>query len=440
LTLSTTLFSLTIIIGYPLVIPNRMEVTMEEKHSREKHVLEGSSFNFAIARLGEYLSTTGHARSISAEYTGIAKHFFYWLTSEYRGPWVVDEPKLSEFLTHLVSCRCPVSRSRTYRQCHAALNHLLAVLRELGLAPPPVLQATLPYDNVLQSFRKHLTEVRGTTESTASLYLRHLKPFLQDIYREGKLNFREITVSHVKASVAHKATTYKPKTVKSYCTSLRAFFRFLRLIGETELSLEHGVPTVPEWKLSTIPKYLRKDQIDVFMASFRDTPIGLRDRAMAILMGTVGLRAGEVANLKIDDIDWRKSSIRLDKNKSSRIDYLPLVSRAGEALAAYLQRRPQSVERHLFVTHLTPVGRPLTSSAVSMAIRRAFMRCYPGEPSRGPHVLRHTLATGLLAKGATFKEIADILRHKSIETTTIYAKVDIEGLKHVVLPWPEVTL
>jgi len=282
-------------------------------------------------------------------------------------------------------------------------------------------------------------KVRGTTESTASLYSRHLKPFLHSIYRDGRFAFHEITAKYVEESVTHKATTYKPKTVKSYCSSLRAFFRFLRLTGETELSLEDAVPTVPDWKLSSIPKYLREEQLAAFMSSFRETPVGLRDRAMALLMATVGLRAGEVANLKIDDIDWRKSSMRLDKTKSCRTDYLPLVSTAGKALAAYLRRRPQSVERHIFVTHITPVGRPLTSSAVRRAMRRAFMRCFPGEPSRGPHVLRHTLATGMLEKGATFKEIADILRHKNIETTAIYAKVDIQGLKHAVLPWPEVS-
>jgi integrase/recombinase XerD len=411
---------------------------MEEEHSQEKYVSE-SSFNTAIGRLGEYLSTTGYARSVSAEYIRIAKHFCHWLDSRRTGPRKVDESKIAEFLSHLTSCKCPVTGRGTPRCCRAAINHFLAVLRELGLAPP-VSKPVLPEDDVLQAFQKHLTKVRGTTESTALLYSRRLKPFLQGIYRDRRFAFREITARYVEASVADKATTCKPKTVKSYCTSLRAFFRFLRLTGETELSLEHAVPTVPDWKLSTIPKYLRKEQLSIFMSSFRETPVGLRDRAMALLMATAGLRAGEVANLKIDNIDWRKSSIRLDKTKSGRTDYLPLVATAGKALAAYLQRRPQSMERHVFVTHITPVGRPLTSSTVSRAMRRAFMRCYPGEPARGPHVLRHTLATGMLEKGATFKEIADILRHKNIETTAIYAKVDTQGLKHAALPWPEVTL
>ena len=412
---------------------------MEEKHSQGKHVSEGS-FDTAIGSLAEYLSTTGYSRCVSAEYIGIVKHFCYWLDSRHTGPCEVDESKIAEFLTHLASCRCPVPGRGSHRSRRAALNHFLAVLRQLGLAPPPSPQTASPYDNVLQTFRKHLTKVRGTTENTALLYSRRLKPFLQGIYRGGRFAFREITARHVEASVAHKATTYKPKTVKSYCTSLRAFFRFLRLTGETELSLEHAVPTVPDWKLSTIPRYLREEQLAVFLSSFRETPVGLRDRAMALLMATVGLRASEVANLKIDDIDWRKSSMRLDKTKSCRSEYLPLVSTAGKALVAYLQRRPPSAERHVFVTHITPVGRPLTSSAVRRAMQKAFMRCFPGEPSRGPHVLRHTLATSMLEKGATFKEIADILRHKNIETTAIYAKVDIQGLKHAVLPWPEVTL
>ena len=410
---------------------------MNEKHGQKRHVSEGT-FNPAVGRLAQYLSTTGYARSVSADYIRVVKHFCYWLLSRHVGPRDVDESNLAEFLSHLNSCKCPVSGRGSYRLCHAAVNHFLAVLRELHLAPPPN-KVALPEQDVLHTFREHLMKVRGTTESTASLYSRHLKPFLHSIYRDGRFAFHEITAKYVEESVTHKATTYKPKTVKSYCSSLRAFFRFLRLTGETELSLEDAVPTVPDWKLSSIPKYLREEQLAAFMSSFRETPVGLRDRAMALLMATVGLRAGEVANLKIDDIDWRKSSMRLDKTKSCRTDYLPLVSTAGKALAAYLRRRPQSVERHIFVTHITPVGRPLTSSAVRRAMRRAFMRCFPGEPSRGPHVLRHTLATGMLEKGATFKEIADILRHKNIETTAIYAKVDIQGLKHAVLPWPEVS-
>jgi integrase/recombinase XerD len=310
----------------------------------------------------------------------------------------------------------------------------------MGLAHP-VHRPAFPEDEVLQAFQKHLIRVSGTVETSASLYARHLRAFLQGIDNGEKIAFHAVTVRDVEASVARMATRCKPKTVKLYCTSLRSFFRFLRLTGQIELSLEDSVPTVPSWSLSSIPKYLTEEQITAFLSSFdENTIVGLRNRAMAFLMATVGLRVGEVANLKIEDIDWRKGSIRIESTKSRCIDYLPLASKAGEALTAYLKKRPQTGTRHIFVTVATPAGRPLAADAVRATMRRAFTRCYPGEPARGTHVLRHSLATGLLKKGATFKEIADILRHRNIETTAIYAKVDLKGLRHAVLPWPEVTI
>lgn len=147
-----------------------------------------------------------------------------------------------------------------------------------------------------------------------------------------------------------------------------------------------------------------------------------------------------MANLKLEDIDWRKSSIRIHNTKSRRIDYIPLSTKAGKSLAAYLERKPQAQTRHVFISLATPVGRPLTASAVSISMRRAFKRCYPGESAHGTHVLRHSLATGMLKNGATFKEIADVLRHRNIEATAIYAKVDLKSLTHTALPWPEVTI
>lgn len=411
---------------------------MEQKIGKERDV-SGGSFTEALGRLSENLRATGYAPVVCADYIRVVKHFCYW-HAQHAPQREVDESRIEEFIEHLASCTCPVSGRGGYRLCHAAVGHFLSVLREMGLAPP-LTRLVLPEDEVLQAFQDHLMKVRGTAETSASLYARHLRPFLQGIYTSGKFAFDAVTVKDVEEAVAQRATQCKPKTVKLYCTSLRAFFRFLRLRGEIALPLDDAVPAVAHWSLSSIPKYLREEQVSALLSCFDvNTTIGLRNRAMALLMATVGLRAGEVANLKIEDIDWQKSSIRLDSTKSYRIDYLPLVSKAGEALAAYLERRPQTETRHLFISLTTPVGRPLSTWAVSMGIRRAFKRCFPSEPSRGAHVLRHTLATRLLAKGATFKEIADVLRHRNIETTAIYAKVDFNALSNVAVPWPEVTI
>ncbi len=410
---------------------------MEENIGIVEDVSEGS-FDIAISRLSEKLSTTGYAREGSAEYIRVVRHFCFW-HARHAMPGEVDESKTKKFIDHLSSCTCPVPGRGSYRLCHAALRHFLSVLREMGLASPPVPRSVLPEDTVLQRFREHLTKVHGAAESTALLYVRHLRPFLQGIYRDGQFAFQDITARDIASSVMQRAVLHKPKTVKLYCSSLRAFFRFLRLTGELEFTLADAVPAVPHWSLSTIPKYLREEQLNAFLSSFKvNTLVGLRGRAMALLMATVGLRAGEVADLTLEDIDWRKSSIRLSRTKSRRIDYLPLTTEAGEALAEYLKKRSPTLTRHVFVSLITPVGRPVSSSTVSGVIRRAFKRCFPGEPTHGPHVLRHTLATRMLREGATFKEIADILRHQNIESTAIYAKVDLKGLEHVMLPWPEV--
>jgi len=411
---------------------------MEEKIVSGKEVLEGS-FDTAIQRLGESFSAKGYSHRVSQDYIRVVKHFCYW-HGQHEHPKEISESTIKEFINHFPFCTCPVSGKGGYRLCHAALKHFLTVLRKMGLASA-AFRKVLPEDEVLQSFQKHLIQVRGITEASAALYARHLKLFLQDIQVGGKFAFHALTARNVESSVIAIAGRYKPETVKLYCSSLRAFFKFLRLTGKIETPLENAVPTVPNWSLSSIPKYLTEKQVKVFLHSFDiNTTVGLRNCSIALLMATAGLRSGEVANLKLDDIDWENSSLKIQNTKSYRVDYLPLVLEAGEALAAYLKRKPKTPTRHIFVTLATPVGRPLTASAVSIAMRRAFKRCYPNERTRGPHVLRHTLATMMLTNGATFKEIADVLRHRNIETTAIYAKVDIKGLNHVTLAWPEVTI
>jgi site-specific recombinase XerD len=410
---------------------------MDQEISQDREELKGLLAE-ALRGLSENLSATGYSQRGVEDYIRVVKHFCYWYI---RQPELreLNESRINEFFDHLTSCSCPVPGRGSYRLCHAALGHFLAVLRQKGLAPVSR-KSVLPEDEVLQAFQDHLMKVRGTVETSAALYARHVRPFLQGIYTGNKFAFNTVTVRDVETFVMCKAMRYKPATVKNYCTALRVFFRFLRLMDEVEHPLDEAVPTIPHWSLSSLPKYLREEQVTTFLDSFDiSTNVGLRNWAMALLMATAGLRAGEVANLKIEDIDWRKSSLTLQSTKSRRLDYLPLTSKAGEALAAYLKRRPQTGIRYIFVSLSTPVGRPLTASAVSIAMRRAFARCYPGGPTHGAHVLRHSLATGMLMKGATFKEIADILRHRSIETTTIYAKVDIPGLTQAALPWPEVT-
>lgn len=263
---------------------------MEKKIGKEKVVLD-RSFTAAIRHLSENLSVHGYSHQGSKDYIRVSKHFCYWHTN-HAAQREVDESTIEEFIDHLAFCTCPVSGRGSYRLCHAALSHFLTILRKMGLAPPAS-RPVLPEDEVLKTLQEHLTKVCGIAETSASLYVRHLRPFLQDIHKGGgKFAFHALTARDVETSVVGRAKRYKPKTVKLYCSSLRAFFKFLRLIGEIELPLENAVPTIPHWRLSSIPKYLSEKKVKAFLSSFDvKTTMGLRNRAMALLMATAGLRA-----------------------------------------------------------------------------------------------------------------------------------------------------
>lgn len=408
----------------------------------EQNVINGRkkliiSFPEALLRLEQKLLKTGHSSRVKEDYIRVSRHFCYWY-GQHNVTKDMGEAKIKEFYDHLGSCICPIPGRGSFRLCHAALGHFFHILTDMDLLEP-IPEPVSPEDKILQEFREHLLKVHGITETSASVYIMHIKPFLQTIYTEEDYPFNALSAKDVENFVTRKAARYKPKTSKLCCTALRAFFRFLKLQGKIDLPLENAVPTVPDWKLVSIPKYLTDDQVAVFLSSFDHTPMGLRNRAMALLMVEMGLRAYEVANLQFEDINWQKSIIRICNTKSRRIDHHPLTSEAGKALAAYLKKRPEKQTRHVFISLATPVGNPLTSSAVSIAMRRAFKNCYPEDPPHGSHVLRHSLATSMLNKGATFKEIADFLRHRNIETTAIYAKVDLKNLRHAALSWPGVT-
>ena len=412
------------------------------KNPKVLSLVKDKSYGPGIHYLTEYLSKQGYSIRTITDYLQAAAHFNYWLRREHIPTHSVHEATANKFLyEHFKDCRCPIAKGGPIRHSRPAIKHFLDVLRIHDIVALPKNPVPIsPMDQLLRDFGKHIERVNGATLSTVHLYSRHTREFLRAKYRDGPIELKNLCVKDVRKYVTTKAGGYKPGTVKSLATSLRVFFRFLRITNQIEHSLEDAVPTVPHWKLSTLPKYLTGEQLQYLLLSFNmSTAIGRRDRAMTVLMSGIGLRSSEVAQLTLEDINWQQGTIQMKESKSRHASSLPLPREVGEALAAYLQKgRPHTKERCIFVSHAFPIGQPLSPSAVRIAIRRAFQRCALPVPSYGTHVLRHTLATQLLQKGATLKEIADILRHHSIETTNIYAKVDLRQLAQVALPWPEV--
>lgn len=407
--------------------------------------LKGNLFDSSIDYFAEYLNRHGCSSTTAKSHIKTAVHFCYWLKNKHMPLAAVNEATVERFLSkHLKKCSCHLARESTFHSSRSALKHFLGVLRAHSLISSAQ-KISIPVsriDKLIDEFCKHLEKVRGATLSTVNYYSWYIREFLKTKYVDGQVDLRRLVWDDVNEYVFAKAMVYKPKTTKNLTICLRAFFRFLKMTSQIRGALEDAVPTVPYRKLSTIPKCLTKEQLQTLLSSFNlCNPVGLRNRAMVLLMTKLGLRSCEVSQLTLDNLNWREGIIQIDKNKSRRGCSLPLPKEVGRALVAYIKKaRPCSKERRIFLTHIFPVGRPIPPNTVARIIRRVFKRSGLHIRPCGSHVLRHTLATQLLQKDATLKEIADILRHRSIETTNIYAKVDLKKLVQVALPWPEVKI
>ena len=229
--------------------------------------------------------------------------------------------------------------------------------------------------------------------------------------------------------------------MKLVTTSLRSFCQFLKGVGLCEPCLESAVPSVACRRSSSLPRGLSDQELRRLIDSLRTHSIcGYRDRAIILCLATLAMRPGELAELKVDDIDWRAGTLVLRARKNGRGALLPLPQRVGSAIVDYLKNeRPQTDERRLFVRHSRPLrGTAVTARIISCAVVRALKRAGIKSPILGAYVLRHTVAIGMVRRGTSLKEIADFFGHRHLDTTTIYAKADLPNLREVALEWPGV--
>jgi len=293
--------------------------------------------------------------------------------------------------------------------------------------------------SVTEAYETHLRIVHGVSQKTCHLYKQGAVDFLRAKYGEQSIDFSALHPLDLISFVTEYSSKYKPKTTQLLASSLRRFLLFLQLNGLCDARLVGAVPTVANHKLAALPATLSEEQIIRLLSSFdRSSADGLRNYAMVCCMTCLGLRSDEVAHLSLDDINWRAATLQIPKTKSRRGGILPLPDKVGQAIIDYLRVRPSTPERRVFVRQRRPVGEAITSGAVGIALRRAFKRAQLDAPSMGTHILRHTMATNLIRKGASLKEIADVLRHRHIDTTFIYTKVNVPMLAQIAMPWPEV--
>src|SRR5258708_39623068 len=278
---------------------------------------------------------------------------------------------------------------------------------------------------------------RGVNEATIMRQTPVISALLAECFQTEMPDFHQISASDIAGFVQRQAERITTKSAPTVVTALRSFFRHLLHRGAIETDMAVCVPTISTWSLSGVPKFLPAEQIQRVLDSCdRNTAIGKRNYAILLLLARLGLRAGEVVTLTLDDIDWGAGLITV-RAKGKRVTQMPLPVEVGAAMADYLrQARPHCSCRRVFIRKNAPWGGFANSVAICSLVDRALKRAGVESAYRGSHLFRHSLATQMLKQGASLPEIGNLLRHRLPDTTAIYAKVDLISLRSIALPWP----
>jgi site-specific recombinase XerD len=382
-----------------------------------------------IVGFAEELLRQGYSRSAAGQHVCFIAHLDRWVQASGVGLDQLSGPVIERYLAG--------RRAAGYRQYRSlkAMAPLLDYLAPLGVLPAPPSVQLDPVEDLLGRYRRWLLVERGLTAGTVRGYVDCVRPFVATRLRDGVLDLAGVTAGDVTGFVLASCPGRAVGSAKLIVCALRSLLRWLHLVGTVPVALAAAVPSVAGWRLSGLPKGLEPGQLRRLLAGCdRRTPPGRRDYAILLLLARLGLRAGEVAGLGLDDIDWRHGEIAV-LGKGNRAERLPLPAEVGAAIAAYLRRgRPGTAAgRSVFVRVHAP-HRALTTGGVTMVVSDAAQRAGLGRMHA--HRLRHTAATAMLQAGSPLAEVGQVLRHRSALTTAIYAKVDWAALTVLVRPWP----
>lgn len=310
---------------------------------------------------------------------------------------------------------------------------MVEVLRSLGVIdaeqPAPEVSAQ---ERLLQSFERYLLVERGLAKGTVHGYVEHARRFLAGLDNEGGLG--SLSAADVTSAVLHESAAVSVATTQNFVAGLKSFLRFCFVEGLVARDVSEAALAITGRRRSCLPRGISAADAKALVASCdRRSTLGRRDYALVVILLRLGLRRSEVAGLRLDDIDWRAGELVV-RGKGARQDRLPLPADVGEAIAAYLRRgRPQTDRREVFLRARAPHG-PIAPGTVASTVRRACRRA--GIAEVGSHRLRHTVACEMVAAGVPLVEIAQVLRHHSLQSTAVYARVDLDRLRQLAAPWP----
>jgi len=388
--------------------------------------------------LGPYLDTfteqlqqRGYARQTICIKIRTVATFSHWL---YRHNFHADEvnaEQLKHFLVYRKQ-RCCCSQDDP-----TALQEIVVLVCDLeGRHISDTSGELSDQDRAMEDFKQYLLKERGLSSKTVAMHLQFIARLLSECFSGHPIQFDQLTCSDITGFVQRHAHERSHSRAQQVVQALRAFLRYLHHHGKIASNLAACVPSVAAWSLASLPRFLLPDQVErVLEHCDRSTSQGRRDYAMLLLFARLGLRAGEVAALTLDDINWDGGYFAV-RNKGGRWTNMPLPQEVGKAIVDYLTYgRPSSNDRHVFIRDHAPRTGFASSSSVSAVASRALTRAGIILPRGGAHLFRHSLATVMLRRGASLAEIGELLRHQHPDTTRLYAKVDLQALRTLALPW-----
>lgn len=361
-------------------------------------------------------------------YVSAVAHFARWSRRRRLDLGNLDKDARRFLEEHLPRCICPYPAQRCRHVIRAALRHLQAVLADAGVQSD--VHRVDPIEDELRRFDEHMRSAKGLAHSTR---LRRRTTVRSLVCQTAQVT---PTADELRQFIAQELSRVSAASAGSLNTALRDYLRFRAFEGDR---VEHLLPVIASpahWRLAPLPQTLSRAEVAQLLDAFPpELPSRLRSYAIVRCVVDLGLRSREVISLDLDNLDWAAGTLRIVKGKSRRVDVMPLPHATGSAIAAYLRsERPQTANRRVFVRHVAPRDEPVGPDVVRRAVREAYRRC--GLPYTRVHILRHTLASRLMNTGGTLKEVADVLRHRELDTSMIYAKVDVGRLSAVAMPWP----
>lgn len=383
-----------------------------------------------IGRYMALIQSQGYVRGSQRYHLTLLEHFDAWLARRHLPLDRIREELVAEFLDPLVRAEwVHVSAPTTMRR-------LLAMLRDDGMvaAPVPTLTAI---DQAVAEYERFLVGERALSPATAVSWIMFVRRLLSEKFGDRPVELEKLSAGDVIAFVQRHARRHGSSYTRKLVASTRSFLRYLHYKGLHPQDLATAVPKVARWKLSVLPKHLPADQVQrVLKACNRQTALGRRNYAILLLLARLGLRAGEVIRLRLDDINWEHGWLMV-RGKAARMAQLPLPADVARAMARYIQRdRPRCDCRAVFIRDYAPLSGLNGANSIAKIVWRALKTAGVKSAHAGAHLLRHSLATDMLRRGASLDEIGEILRHRSADTTAIYAKVDLNALRSLAVAWP----